>query len=178
MTDKISELFGTADKSDKGLSDLFLDTLKDMYYAEQHILRTLPELEAAAASDELKAAFRKHHQQTEGQIARLEDVFTLFDLDPKGKKCEAIEGILKEGDMVLKDFKGSPAQDAGLISSAQAVEHYEITRYGTLRRWAQMLGVPNGGDLLSANLEEEAETDELLTRLAETEANAQAALRR
>ncbi|HET9126793.1 MAG TPA: ferritin-like domain-containing protein [Propionibacteriaceae bacterium] len=177
MTDKISELFGAGGRSEKGLSDLFLDTLQDMYYAEQHILRTLPELEAAAASDELKAAFRKHTVQTEGQIVRLEDVFQLFDVDAKGRKCEAIEGILKEGDVTLKEFKGSPAADAGLISSAQAVEHYEITRYGTLRRWAQMLGVPNGGDLLSANLEEEAETDELLTRLAETEANAQAALK-
>ena len=177
MTEKISELFGHGDRSEKGLSDLFLDTLQDMYYAEQHILRTLPELRAAAASDELKAAFGHHHTQTEGQIARLVDVFGLFDVDVKGKKCEAIEGILKEGDMVLKEFKGSPAQDAGLISSAQAVEHYEITRYGTLRRWAQMLGVPNGADLLSANLEEESQTDELLTRLAETEANAQAALK-
>lgn len=146
-----------------------------MYYAERHILKKLPALERAAASDELKAAFKKHQGETEGQIARLERVFTLIDRKPRAKRCEAIDGILKEGDGVLEEYTDTTALDAGLISSAQAVEHYEITRYGTLRRWAKVLGVPDAVDLLGASLEEESLTDEALTKLADAEANARAA---
>lgn len=160
--------------ADKGLDSLFYDTLRDMYYAERHILKTLPQLEAAAASDELKAAFKKHQGETEGQIVRLERVFELIDRKPVSKRCEAIDGILKEGDGVLEEYEGTTALDAGLISSAQAVEHYEITRYGTLRRWAKMLGLPDGYELLSESLEEESLTDELLTKIADAEANARA----
>lgn len=160
---------------DKGLADLFFDTLRDVYYAERHILQTLPQLEAAAASDELKAAFKKHTGETEGQIQRLEEVFGLIDRKPTSKRCEAIDGILKEGDGVLEDYKGTTALDAGLIASAQAVEHYEITRYGTLRRWAKMLTIPGAYDLLTQTLEEESATDEALTKLADAEANAKAA---
>lgn len=161
--------------ADKGLDNLFFDTLRDIYYAERHILKTLPKLEAAAASDELKAAFNTHAGETRGQIARLEQVFALIDRKPTSKRCEAIDGILAEGDSLLEEYSGTSALDAGLIGSAQAVEHYEITRYGTLRRWAKMLTLTDAVDLLGANLEEESRTDELLTRIADAEANARAA---
>lgn len=161
--------------ADKGLDSLFHDTLRDMYYAERHILKKLPALEKAAASEELKAAFRKHHGETEGQIVRIERVFEMIDRAPRAKRCEAIDGILEEGDGVLEVYEGTTALDAGLISAAQAVEHYEITRYGTLRRWAKVLGLPDAYDLLSASLEEESLTDENLTKLADAEANARAA---
>jgi len=164
--------------AEKTLDNLFYDTLRDMYYAERHILKTLPKLERAAASDELKAAFEHHRTETEGQVKRLEKVFAMIDRKPVSKRCDAIDGILKEGDEHLEEYKGSAAADAALIASAQAVEHYEITRYGTLRRWAKMLGLPDGADLLGATLEEESRTDELLTKIAETEANAKAASRR
>ncbi|MFP5416474.1 MAG: ferritin-like domain-containing protein [Actinomycetes bacterium] len=161
--------------ADKGLDNLFYDTLRDVYYAERHILKTLPKLAETAASEELKAAFLKHHDETEGQIERLEKVFAIIDRKPTSKRCEAIDGILKEGEGVLEDYEGTSAQDAGLISSAQAVEHYEITRYGTLRRWAKMLGLSDAHDLLTQSLEEESRTDELLTKIADAEANARAA---
>ncbi len=161
--------------ADKGLDNLFYDTLRDIYYAERHILKSLPKLQAAAASDELKQAFGHHAGETEGQIKRLEQVFALIDRKPVSKRCEAIDGILKEGESVLEDYKGTAALDAGLIGSAQAVEHYEITRYGTLRRWAKMLTLTDAVDLLSASLEEESRTDELLTKIADAEANARAA---
>lgn len=160
--------------AEKGLDSLFYDTLRDMYYAERHILKTLPKLEKSAVSDELKAAFAQHRTETEGQLKRLEEVFAMIDRKPVSKRCDAIDGILKEGDEHLEEYQGSPAADAALIASAQAVEHYEITRYGTLRRWATMLGLNGGADLLSATLEEESRTDELLNKIAETEANARA----
>jgi ferritin-like metal-binding protein YciE len=161
--------------ADKGLENLFFDTLRDIYYAERHILKDLPRLEANAASDELKAAFQTHIKETEGQVQRLEQVFGLIDRPPTSKRCEAIDGILAEGASVLEEYKGTTAADAGLISSAQAVEHYEITRYGTLRRWAKMLTIGNAYDLLTESLEEERRTDELLTKIADKEANAKAA---
>jgi ferritin-like metal-binding protein YciE len=160
--------------AEKGLDSLFSDMLKDIYYAEQQILKTLPELADAASTDELKAAFKKHYEETEGQVKRLDRVFELLGSSPSSKKCDGIEGILKEGDTVLKEFKGTAAADAGLIASAQAVEHYEITRYGTLRRWAQMLGLTEAAELLGATLEEESRTDELLTKLADAQANVKA----
>jgi ferritin-like metal-binding protein YciE len=160
--------------ADKGLKDLFEDTLKDVYYAEKQILKNLPELEEAASSAELKKAFKTHYTETEGQVKRLEQVFELCDLKPSTKRCDGIEGILKEGESVLKEFKGTSALDAGLISSAQAVEHYEITRYGTLRRWAQELGLTEAAQLLTQTLEEESHTDDLLTQIAEAGANAKA----
>lgn len=161
--------------SDKGLEHLFFDTLRDIHYAERHILKNLPDLEANAASDELKEAFATHIKETEGQIRRLEKVFELIDRPPTSKRCQAIDGILAEGDDILEEYKGTTAADAGLISSAQAVEHYEITRYGTLRRWAKMLSINGAYDLLTESLEEESRTDELLTKIADKEANAKAA---
>lgn len=152
---------------EKTLEDLFLDTLKDIYYAEKRILKALPKMARAAEGARLKKGFEKHLAQTEGQVERLEQVFEIFGQPARGKKCEAIEGIIAEGDEIMKDYKGTPALDAGLISAAQAVEHYEITRYGTLRRWAEMLGRRNAAALLERTLKEESQTDEQLSAIAE-----------
>src|SRR5690606_9650264 len=119
--------------------DLFLDTLKDIYYAEKQIVKTLPKMAKAAQSPELKAGFEKHRDESEGHVDRLEQVFDMIGKPARGKTCEAILGIIEEGKSIMDEFKGSPALDAGLISSAQAVEHYEIARYGTLKAWAQQL---------------------------------------
>jgi ferritin-like metal-binding protein YciE len=156
---------------DKTLDDLFYDTLKDVYYAERKILKSLPKMQRAAQSEELKAAFEKHHAETEGQIERLQQVFELMGKKAQAKTCDAIEGIISEAEGIIEDFKGAAALDAGLISSAQAVEHYEIARYGTLRRWASELGLEEAATLLGATLDEEAATDEALTELAESSAN-------
>ena len=122
---------------DKVLSDLFLDTLKDIYFAEKKILSALPKMAKAAQSPKLKAAFEKHMGETEGQVDRLEQVFASIDESPKGKTCDAIMGILDEGKEIMDEYKGTPALDAGLLAAAQAVEHYEISRYGTLKTWAE-----------------------------------------
>jgi len=120
----------------KTLRDLFHETLKDIYFAEKKILAALPKMAKAAQSEELKAAFEKHESETEDHVARLEKVFTEIDETPRGKTCDAILGIIEEGQEVMKEFKGKPALDAGLLAAAQAVEHYEIARYGTLKTWA------------------------------------------
>jgi ferritin-like metal-binding protein YciE len=125
----------------------------------------------AAQSEELKAAFDKHLKETEGQVVRLEKVFAMIDVAPRGKKCEAIEGMIEEGSEIMKEFKGAPALDAGLVSAAQAIEHYEIARYGTLKRWAEQLGLEDAVELLEETLEEEKNTDEALTELAEATIN-------
>lgn len=158
----------------KTLDDLFVDTLKDIYYAERKILKSLPKMERAAQSKDLKAAFSKHKQETEGQIERLQEIFEILGKPARGKTCDAIEGIVAEAEEIIEEYKGSPAIDAGLISSAQAVEHYEITRYGTLKRWAGELGMKNAVKLLDATLKEEGQTDVDLTSLADAGANAEA----
>ena len=160
--------------ADKTLDTLFHDTLKDVYYAERKILKALPKMTKGAQSQELKAAFEKHRAETEGQIERLEQVFEIIGKRPQGKTCDAINGILEEGEAILKDYKGSPALDAGLIASAQAVEHYEITRYGTLKRWANVLGLKDAAKLLDITLQQESKTDEDLTALADANVNAKA----
>ncbi|KRB49262.1 hypothetical protein ASE04_19025 [Rhizobium sp. Root708] len=159
----------------KTLEDLFLDTLKDIYYAEKQILKTLPKMARAAQSEEGQAAFLQHRDETQGQIERLEQVFEIVGKAARGKTCEAIQGILAEGEEIIEEFKGSPALDAGLISSAQAVEHYEIARYGTLIAWAKQLGMKQAVPLLEQNLAEEDATDKKLTVLAVSAANAKAA---
>src|ERR1700736_5515676 len=126
---------------DKHLNDLFLDTLKDIYYAEKQILRALPKMAKAAHSDELRTAFEKHHGETEGQVERLEKVFELIDKPARAKTCDAIQGILDEGKEIMDEYKGSEALDAGMVAAAQAVEHSEISRYGTLKQWANQLGM-------------------------------------
>jgi ferritin-like metal-binding protein YciE len=122
----------TAQAATKGLEDLFLDGLKDIYYAEKKILKALPKMVKGAESEEVSAAFEKHRMETEGKVDRLERVFELIGETAKAKTCPAIDGILEEGSEVLMEYKGAPALDAGLIGAAQAVEHYEIARYGTL----------------------------------------------
>jgi ferritin-like metal-binding protein YciE len=161
-------------KAPKTLEDLFEDTLKDIYYAEKKILAALPKMAKAADSDDLRAAFEKHHEETEGQIERLEQVFAAIEKKPAGKKCPAIEGIIEEGQEIIKEFKGSPALDAGMLAAAQAVEHYEISRYGTLRAWAEELGLDDAVDLLQETLDEEEATDEALTELAKAAVNSAA----
>ena len=161
-------------KEPKQLDELFHDTLKDIYYAEKKILSALPKMAKAAQNEDLTAAFEKHQAETEGQIARLEQVFELIDQKPQGKKCAAIEGILEEGQEIIKEYKGSPALDAGLLSAAQAVEHYEISRYGTLRTWAEELGLDDAAKLLQETLDEEEATDQALTELAEAVVNQEA----
>lgn len=161
----------TATKSPKGLKELFHDTLKDIYFAEKKILATLPKMAKAAQSDELKAAFEKHRGQTEEHVVRLEEVFEVIDRKPVGKTCAAIMGITEEGAEIIKDYKGSPSLDAGLLAAAQAVEHYEISRYGTLRTWAAELGLDEAVNLLDLTLGEEKETDAALTQLAEAAVN-------
>jgi ferritin-like metal-binding protein YciE len=160
-----------AAKKEKTLHDLFEDSLKDIYYAEKKILVALPKMAKAAQSEELAAAFEKHRAETEGQIARLEQVFEAIEQPAKGKKCPAIEGIIEEGKEIMDEFKGLPALDAGLLSGAQAVEHYEIARYGTLIAWAKKLGLREAVPLLEQTLKEEKNTDQALTRLAEAAIN-------
>ena len=159
---------------EKKLEDLFHDTLKDIYYAERKILKALPKMKRAARSEDLKAAFDKHKQETEGHVERLQQVFDIFGKRAQGKTCDAIEGIIAEGEEIMEEYKDTAALDAGLISAAQAVEHYEITRYGTLRRWAEELGMKDAAKLLSETLKEEAATDDLLTQLADKDANSRA----
>jgi ferritin-like metal-binding protein YciE len=156
------------------LADLFHDTLKDIYYAERQILKALPKMARAAQSPQLKAGFEKHKQQTEDHVERLQQVFEIIGKRAQGKTCEAIQGIITEGEEIIEEFKGTPALDAGLISSAQAVEHYEIARYGTLKAWAAQLGYKDAVPLLDATLKEETQTDVILTKLAETAVNAAA----
>ena len=159
---------------EKTLEDLFHDTLKDIYYAERKILKTLPKMQRAAQSEDLKKAFEKHREETEGHVERLQQVFEILGKAPRGKTCDAIEGIIAEGEEIIDEFKGTAALDAGLISSAQAVEHYEITRYGTLHRWANELGLKDAAKLLQDTLKEESKTDESLTKLADASANERA----
>jgi ferritin-like metal-binding protein YciE len=158
----------------KALDELFHDTLKDIYFAEKKIMAALPKMAKAAHNADLKAAFEKHHAQTEDHVARLEEVFAEIDAKPQGKTCDAIMGIIAEGQEIMKEYKGSPALDAGLIAAAQSVEHYEISRYGTLATWADELGLMEAGKLLKQTLGEEEETDEQLTQLAETSINHEA----
>ena len=167
-----------ASKSEKTLDDLFHDTLKDIYYAERKILKTLPKMIRVAQSKDLKAAFEKHRGETEVQVERLQQIFEIIGKRAVGKTCAAIDGIVEEGEEILEEYKGTVALDAGLLAVAQAVEHYEITRYGTLRRWANELGMTDAAGLLGQTLDEEAATDEALTALADASVNDRAKAKR
>jgi ferritin-like metal-binding protein YciE len=156
---------------EKDLRELFHDTLKDIYFAEKKILSALPKMAKAANSDQLRAAFEKHETETEGQLKRLEQVFEELGETPRGKTCDAIMGILEEGQEIMKEYKGMPALDAGLLAAAQAVEHYEISRYGSLKTWASELGLSKATKLLDATLGEEKKTDATLTGIAEQDVN-------
>ena len=165
----------TTQQHDKTLEELFLHTLKDVYYAEKQILKALPRMAKAAESDALKSAFEKHREQTEHHVERLEQVFDLMGKRAQGVPCEGIQGIIEEGKEVMEEFADSEALDAGLIDAAQAVEHYEMCRYGTLKSWATQLGMRDAAKLLDQTLEEEKKTDKLLTQLAEAALNRKAA---
>jgi ferritin-like metal-binding protein YciE len=161
--------------TEKTLDDLFLDTLKDIYYAEKQILKALPKMAKAAQSPELKAGFEQHLEETEGHVDRLEQIFELLQKPARGKTCDAILGILEEGKSIMEEFKDTIALDAGLVSAAQAVEHYEIARYGTLKTWAGQLGMKDAAALLDATLKEEEATDQKLSKVAISQVNLKAA---
>lgn len=156
----------------KTLEDLFTDGLKDIYYAERKIIAALKKMSRGAQSQDLKAAFDKHLQETEGQVERLVQVFELLGKPARGKTCPAIDGILEEGQEIMEEYNDSEALDAGLLAAAQTVEHYEIARYGTLKSWAMQLGKNDVAKLLEATLLEETKTDQALTQLAEAKVNA------
>jgi ferritin-like metal-binding protein YciE len=159
----------------KSMNDLFLHTLKDIYYAEKQILRALPKMAKKATAPELKQGFEKHREETQDQIERLERIFDMIEAPARGVRCDAIEGILEEGKEVMEEVQDDKVRDAGMLAAAQAVEHYEISRYGTLIAWAQQLGLQDAAKLLRQTLEEEKKTDQLLTKVAESSINRQAA---
>ena len=161
--------------AEKKLNDLFYDTLKDIYFAERQILKALPKMAKAAQSEELKNAFLTHRDETEHHVERLQQVFELFGKRAQAKTCEAIKGIIEEGEEITEEYAGSSALDAGLLSGAQAVEHYEMARYGTLKTWANQLGMKDAVKLLDQTLEEEKKTDALLSKLAQAQVNREAA---
>ena len=161
--------------AEKNLKGLLLHTLKDVYFAEHEILKALPKMAQAAQAPQLRQAFETHRAQTEQQVQRLNDVFALLNEQPQGEPCKAIQGIIAEGQEVMEEFAGGPALDAGLIAAAQAVEHYEIARYGALRSWAELAALDDAADLLDETLLEEKETDQLLTKLAEEQVNVESA---
>lgn len=159
----------------KTKDDLFIHTLQDIYYAEQQITKALPKMIDKASSPELKQAFESHLRETEGQIKRAEEVFKLHGKSPKGTKCEAIEGIIDEAESVISEVADDEVRDAAMLAAAQAVEHYEISRYGTLATWANELGRQDCARLLHQTLDEEKATDAKLTRIAEARINKKAA---
>lgn len=157
------------------LKEFFVEELKDIYYAEKQIAKTLPKMQKAATSEKLKQAFEEHLAMTEQQVTRLEQVFELLGEKAKGKTCEAIEGIIKEGEEIISDTDSETAtRDVGLIFAAQKVEHYEIATYGGLAQLAETLGLNEASQLLHTTLEEEKQTDLLLTEIAENNVNYQA----
>jgi ferritin-like metal-binding protein YciE len=160
--------------AENNLNDLFLHTLKDIYYAENQIVKTLPKMAKAATAPKLRKAFETHLAQTQGHIDRLDQVFHILEKKPQSVVCEAIKGILLEGKEVMDEFGGSPTLDAGMVAAAQAVEHYEMARYGALKCWAEELGMKKIAGLLGQTLDEEKETDKLLTTLAEDKINREA----
>ena len=156
------------------LHDLYVDELKDLYSAENQILKALPRMIKAATSKKLKQGFTKHERQTRGHVKRLERIFRSLDERPTGKKCVGMEGLLKEGSALIKERPEKDVLDAGLISAAQHVEHYEMAGYGTVRTWARLLGYDDHENLLQQTLDEERDTDETLTFLAESAINLEA----
>lgn len=161
--------------SARTLDELFHATLRDIYHGEKQILKALPKMKKNATSPELQQAFDRHYAETEGQIERLQRVFELINKTARGRTCEAIEGLVEEGEEVMSEASRGEVMDAGLIAAAQAVEHYEIARYGTLKSWAQQLGMTEAAKLLDQTLQEEKKTDELLNEIALKSINKKAA---
>jgi len=155
-------------------SELFEETLKDIYYAEKAILKALPKMAKKSSSSKLEAAFTQHHKETERQVQRLDEVFKLIGKRASAKDCPAIDGIIEEAEEVMKEAKDDTIRDAAMVAAAQAVEHYEISRYGTLIAWADKMEMSDAAELLQATLEEEKLTDQKLTELAESEINVEA----
>jgi ferritin-like metal-binding protein YciE len=166
---------GFFSKDIKSLDDLFVHTLRDIYYAEKQIEKGLPKMIGKATNPELRKGFEKHLGQTRNHVARVEQVFEMHGVEAKGVDCPAIDGILEEADEVTGDVDSKSVLDAALIASAQAIEHYEIARYGTLIAWAKQLGRPDCASVLQENLEEEKATDKALTAMAESQVNLEAA---
>ena len=162
-------------KQAKDLNALFYETLKDIYFAEKQILRALPKMAKAAQTDDLRHAFEEHRDQTQGHVDRLDQIFEMIDKPARGKTCDAILGIIEEGKEVIEDFSDTEALDPGLLAAAQSVEHYEISRYGTVKNWAADVGLKDAVPLLEATLQEEKKTDELLSRIATRSVNRHAA---
>lgn len=160
---------------EKLLEELFVETLKDIYFAEKQILRALPKMAREASSPELKKAFETHRDETETHVERLNEVFEQINRPARGKTCDAIVGIIEEAKEVMEEFKGAEALDAGLAASAQTVEHYEIARYGALKTWARELGLNDAAELFEQTLAEEIKADKLLTELATKGLNKKAA---
>ncbi|WP_207903748.1 ferritin-like domain-containing protein [Tepidamorphus gemmatus] len=159
----------------KTLEDLFVHMLRDMYYAEKEILKALPKMARKAGSEDLREAFEHHREETEGQVETLEKVFALFDLKPRGITCEAIKGLSEEAEEIMSETEDKDARDAGLIASAQAVEHYEMARYGTMVAWAKQLGKAEAARLLQQVLDQESAADKKLSKLAQSGLNRKAA---
>jgi ferritin-like metal-binding protein YciE len=153
------------------LQDLFEDSVRDIYYAEKKILKALPKMAKKASSEDLAAAFEAHLEETEGQVDRLEQIFEILGKIARGKTCPAIDGIIEEAEEVMKEAETDTVRDAAMLAAAQAVEHYEIARYGTLKSWAQKLGLPKAVELIDATLVQEKATDAKLSSLAESEIN-------
>lgn len=161
--------------TEKTLDDLFLDTLKDVFYAEKQLVKALPKMAKAAQDQALTDGFLTHAEETQGHIERLEQIFEMLGKPARAKTCDAILGILEEGKSIMEDYKGTIALDAGLIAAGQAAEHYEIARYGTLRTWAEQLGYKDAVKLLDQTLSEEKATDQKLSQLAISQENVKAA---
>ncbi len=153
------------------MQELFVHTLGDIYYAENQILKALPKMVEQAKSEDLREAFQQHLEETREQVQRLEEVFRMCNAPPRGERCDAIEGIIKEANGLAEEITDDEVRDAGILAAAQAVEHYEISRYGTLIAWAEQLEMDDAIDLLEQNLEEEKNADRLLTEIAEGDVN-------
>jgi ferritin-like metal-binding protein YciE len=166
---------GLLSKSIKTMDDLFVHTLQDIYYAEKQIVSSLPKMIQKTSDPQLKQAFQTHLTETEGQVRRLEEVFRMLGQTPKGSNCPALDGIIEEANDIIGDVDDPEVCDAAILAAAQAVEHYEITRYGTLVAWAKQLGRNDIANLLHQTLQEEKATDEKLTKLAESNINRRAA---
>ena len=162
---------GMFSKEIKTMDELFVHTLRDIYYAENQITKALPKMIEKASDQQLKQGFEQHLRETEGHIRNLDEVFRLMDMEPSGVDCPAIDGIIEEANEVAGEVDDKNVLDAALIAAAQAVEHYEITRYGTLITWAEQLGYDDCAEILKQNLADEKATDEKLTQLAETRIN-------
>lgn len=157
------------------LQDLYVDELKDLYNAENQLLKALPRMAKAASAPELRKAFERHFKETQGQVKRLERIFKKLDTTPKGKKCKAMEGLIEEGKELMAEDAEPAVMDAALIGAAQRVEHYEMAGYGCVRTYARLLGYDDAAELLQQTLDEEGATDEKLSELAETVINTEAA---